>query len=82
MTDRRLKAITAISLIQIVLTSTATSSEAVRMSQDGLKLKLGEPGVVIVDARSYADWALSPEKIKGALREDYRNFKEWRYPDI
>jgi rhodanese-related sulfurtransferase len=60
----------------------ATASEAARMSQDDLKLKLDDPNVAIVDVRSYTDWTLSREKIKGARRENYRDFEGWatKYP--
>lgn len=82
MIDRTLKAIAAISFVLIVLAPFVVASEAVRISQDDLKLKLGESDVVIVDVRSYTDWTLSREKIKGAVREDYRDFKGWaaKYP--
>jgi len=79
---RTVKAIAGIGFVLIMLASLVTASEADRMSQDDLKLKLGGSDIVIVDVRSYTDWTLSREKIKGALREDYRNFKGWeaKYP--
>jgi len=82
MIHRTLKAIAVIGFVLIMLASLVTASEADRMSQDALKLKLGGPDIVIVDVRSYTDWTLSSEKIKGALREDYRDFKGWaaKYP--
>jgi rhodanese-related sulfurtransferase len=82
MIHRTLKAIAVIGFVLIMLASLVTASEADRMSQDDLKLKLGGADIVIVDVRSYTDWTLSSEKIKGALREDYRDFKGWaaKYP--
>jgi rhodanese-related sulfurtransferase len=60
----------------------AASAEAVRMSQEELKSRLGEPALLIIDVRSYTDWFLSREKIKGAERENYRDFDGWaaKYP--
>lgn len=82
MIGRTLTAVLAIGFVLSMLAPLATASEAVRMSQDDLKLKLGEPDVVIVDVRSYTDWILSREKIKGAERENYRDFEGWatKYP--
>ena len=39
-------------------------------------------GVVVIDVRAYTDWLLSSEKIRGAVREDYRDFDDWsaKYP--
>jgi rhodanese-related sulfurtransferase len=62
--------------------SDALASEAPRLDKDEFKAKLGNPEVVIIDVRSYTDWLLSSEKIKDAIREDYRNFENWyaKYP--
>jgi predicted sulfurtransferase len=64
------------------LTSPALAADAPRMEKDQLKASLGNPGVVIIDVRSYTDWLFSSGKIKGAIRENYRDFDEWnaRYP--
>jgi rhodanese-related sulfurtransferase len=32
---------------------------------------------VVIDVRSYTDWLLSGDKIKGAVRENYRDFEGW-----
>jgi len=52
------------------------------MSTEELKAMLGDPGVVILDVRSNADWKLSKVKIKGALREDPEKADTWisKYP--
>jgi rhodanese-related sulfurtransferase len=52
------------------------------MEKDALKAKLGSPEVLIIDVRSYTDWVISSEKIKGAVRENYRDFDGWyaKYP--
>lgn len=58
------------------------ATEAPRIERDELKAKLGNPEVVIIDVRSYTDWLLSGDKIKGAVRENYRDFDGWeaKYP--
>jgi predicted sulfurtransferase len=60
----------------------APAGEAPRMEKEQLKANLGNPGFVIIDVRSYTDWLFSKGKIKGAVRENYRNFEEWnaKYP--
>jgi predicted sulfurtransferase len=60
----------------------AFAAEAPRMEKDELKAKLGNPEVVVIDVRSYTDWLLSGDKIKGAVRENYRDFEGWsaKYP--
>jgi predicted sulfurtransferase len=60
----------------------AMGAEAPRMGKDELKTKLENSDVVIIDVRSYTDWLLSGDKIKGAVRENYRDFEGWsaRYP--
>ena len=52
------------------------------MEKDELKAKLGNPEVVVIDVRSYTDWLLSGDKIKGAVRENYRDFdgRETKFP--
>jgi len=62
--------------------SGALAAEAARMDKDELRARLGNANVVIVDVRSYTDWLLSGDKIKGAARENYRDFEGWyaKYP--
>ena len=64
------------------LASPALAADAPRMEKDQLKASFGNPGVVIIDVRSYTDWIFSNDKIKGAVRENYRDFEEWsaKYP--
>jgi rhodanese-related sulfurtransferase len=58
------------------------ASDAPRMPKDELKSMLDSPEVVVIDVRSYTDWLLSRDKIRGAVREDYRDFDAWsaKYP--
>jgi rhodanese-related sulfurtransferase len=60
----------------------AGAAEAPRIAKDELKRVLDDPGVVVIDVRAYTDWLLSSEKIRGAVREDYRDFGDWsaKYP--
>jgi len=60
----------------------AGASDAPRMPKDELQSRLDDPGVVVIDVRAYTDWVLSAEKIRGAVREDYRDFDDWsaKYP--
>jgi rhodanese-related sulfurtransferase len=60
----------------------AFAAEAPRIEKDDLKSKLGDPDVVIIDVRSYTDWLLGGDKVKGAVRENYRDFDGWqaKYP--
>lgn len=67
----------------IIITATGVfAAEAPRIEKDDLKAKLGDPDVVVIDVRSYTDWLLSGDKIKGAVRENYRDFDAWsaKYP--
>ena len=62
--------------------SEALAAEAARIDKDELRAKLGDANVAIIDVRSYTDWLLSGDKIKGAARENYRDFEGWyaKYP--
>jgi hypothetical protein len=66
----------------VFLVSAALAADAPRMDKDQLKASLGNPGVVIIDVRSYTDWLLSTDKVKGSVRENYRDFEDWgaKYP--
>jgi hypothetical protein len=58
------------------------AAEAPRMDKDELKVNLDHPNVAVIDVRSYTDWLLSGDKIRGAVRENYRDFEGWyaKYP--
>lgn len=53
-----------------------------RISKEDLKAKLGNPDVTIIDVRQDADWAESEMKIRGAVREEPKDFAQWsgKYP--
>ena len=69
-------------LVLFIFSSVALGAEAIRLGKDELKGRLNEPEIVIVDVRSYTDWLFSGSKIKGASREDYRDYSAWadKYP--
>jgi len=58
------------------------AAEAPRMGKAELRPMLGSPEVIVIDVRSYTDWVFSRSKIQGAMREDYRDFGDWKgkYP--
>ena len=58
------------------------ASEAPRMDKKEVKKLLGNPDVVIIDVRAAGDWIATKEKIKGAARENPREFESWygKYP--
>jgi hypothetical protein len=60
-----------------VLAPFVLSADISRMSKEDLKTMLGRPDLVILDVRSATDWAESPAKIKGALREDPKDVASW-----
>ena len=61
---------------------TLTPADVPRISIQQLKAKLGNPEVAVIDVRSTHDWEESDVMIKGAIREDSRQFSSWikKYP--
>lgn len=53
------------------------AAEAARMDKQTLRARLGSPEVVIIDVRAATDWLLTSDKIKGAERQNPRQFDEW-----
>ncbi len=65
------------------LAGTAPSIENVqKMTIDGLKARLGNPDLVVIDVRTAHDWDDSKTKIKGSVREDVYKLGSWinKYP--
>jgi rhodanese-related sulfurtransferase len=60
-----------------VFASSAAAQDVKRMTIEELKGMLGNPDLVIIDARRDGDWKLSKVKIKGAVREDLENVSSW-----
>lgn len=75
-------AIAMVFAVAAFLASPAVAQDVKKMSIEELKGMLGDPGVMILDVRSSADWKLSKVKIKGALREDPEKVDTWmsKYP--
>ncbi len=65
-----------------VFASSAAAQDVKRMTIEELKGMLGNPDLVIIDARRDGDWKLSKVKIKGAVREDLEKVDTWmnKYP--
>jgi hypothetical protein len=75
--------ITLCLVILVLLTfSTIEAKEAPRITKEELKVLISYTDVIILDVRTGKDWKASEFKIKGATREDPKNFKSWtsRYP--
>jgi hypothetical protein len=53
-----------------------------RITKEELKVKLGDPDVIILDVRVENQWKESPEKILGAVHENATEVKSWaqKYP--
>ena len=58
------------------------ADDTVRMTQEELKGRLGDPDVIIVDVRAEGSWKGSASKIRGAVREDPTGVERWmnKYP--
>jgi len=65
-----------------VFASSSAAQDVKRMTIEELKGMLGNPDLVIIDARKDGDWKLSKVKIKGAVREDLEKVDTWmnKYP--
>lgn len=55
----------------------ATAAEVARITGAELHSRLGERGLVILDARQPADWDAATEKIAGAQRVDPNQVAQW-----
>ena len=57
--------------------SAMAAGDVSKMTKEELKEMLGKPDVVIIDARVGKDWKASEFKIKGAVKEDGKDFNSW-----
>jgi len=48
-----------------------------RMPAEGLKSRLGDPSLTVIDVRANGDWKESSAKVKGAIREDANSVADW-----
>jgi hypothetical protein len=77
MTKARLWAIMlAISLITAITWSCAGKVPPL-LDQETVKSWLSDPQVLILDVRAAKDWQVSAKKIKGAVRQDPNEVKNW-----
>jgi len=71
----------ALALAGALLLATAFDTRAEesvpRISGDELKSRLGESGLVILDARQVTEWAAAVQKIAGAQRVDAQDVASW-----
>jgi hypothetical protein len=72
----------AIALLGLLALSCAAAKEVPRMSKEELKGMLASKDLVLIDVRAGKDWDEPKLKIKGALREDPKEFDSWyaKYP--
>jgi hypothetical protein len=54
-----------------------SAEDAPRISKEEVRTLLGNPGVIILDARTGSSWSLSVRKIKGAVRVDPADVNSW-----
>ena len=64
-------------IVFIGYTTAQCAQDAPRISKDELKVKLGSPGVLLIDVRTESDWGMSNEKITGAVRMDPETVDAW-----
>jgi rhodanese-related sulfurtransferase len=69
--------ITMVLALAAFFATPAAAQDVKRMTIEELKGMLGNPGLVIIDARRDGDWKMSKVKIKGAVREDLDNIPSW-----
>ena len=69
-------------LIGFFAITAMAASDTPRMSKEKLKEMLDNSNVIILDVRVGKDWKASEFVIKGAIREDPKDFKSWatKYP--
>lgn len=65
-----------------LFTITAMAADAPRMTKEELKAQIDSSDVFIVDVRIGKDWKASEFKIKGAVKENPKDFDSWanKYP--
>jgi hypothetical protein len=74
---RSIFAVTLICFLLYTGTEIALANGAPRISKEELRAMLGNPDLIIVDARTSGSWEESKLKIQGAVREDPKDAKSW-----
>jgi rhodanese-related sulfurtransferase len=67
----------AVSLMLVFTWACGPGEHAPRLDKETLKSWLSDPKVTIIDVRAAKDWDGSDKKIKGAVRQDPKEFKTW-----
>ncbi len=57
--------------------SSPSTDDAPRITKEEVKALIGDPGVVILDARTDWSWSGSDRKIKGAMRVEPNDVASW-----
>jgi len=60
-----------------VATAARAAEEAPRITKEEVRPLIGDPGVIILDARTSWSWKDSDTKIKGAVRVDPADVGSW-----
>lgn len=60
-----------------ILPAASFSGDTNKMEKQELKNLLGNPDIVLIDARKMVDWTNSEEKIPGAIRRDPYYVSTW-----
>ncbi len=65
-----------------ILPARANEKEPPRITKEQLLSMMGSPDVIILDVRESESWKDSDEKIRGAVREEPLEVKNWakKYP--
>ncbi len=77
---RRKAAVCVVVGVMSVFTCAAfarAAGEAPRIAREEVRPLIGDPGVIILDARTSWAWEGSDKKIKGAVRVDPANVDSW-----
>jgi hypothetical protein len=74
--------LTTVALLGLLALSCAAAKDVPRMTKDELKSMLGSKDLVLIDVRVGKDWDEPKLKIKGAVREEPKDFDSWygKYP--
>ena len=67
----------AVIVLFTVSASLNAGGEALRISKEEVKAKLGSPNVILLDVRTGNDWDNSGEKIVGAVRMNPKEVDAW-----
>lgn len=56
----------------------ASPADIPRITKDGLRARMGEANLIIIDVRLADDWEKSKEKIAGSVHHDPDAVESWR----